>query len=626
MIYYDFKNYDEFKELFGIIEHGNGVKSRKNKILLALYKDKQAFKAYVRFLSYREALEMKHLSFLRADNTNNPSSRSRYKHHDLWMSIYGHYADVYSSFPFKDRKSGLVDCKSLVDLKFALYEILSHDELCVNAQSRLLLNGQSFYTEFFETDDFDGLCEDGTVNAIRYFNREKQRVFKMKAGKMFNHILANNIITRDLPEQIKRWLSEEFVADWILYATENLCDKQYTLHVNDSFGKIYNSDCCKGYDEDSDCFGSCMVDDGQHTFYEESISAKAAYLTDGNDMIVARCIVYLDVKDENDKVYRLAERQYSYQSDLGLQRQLVSALIRGGYIDGYKRVGASCHDSRGFVDNEGNSLEDKRFRIHNTIDFGDTLSYQDSFKWLDMDTHTAYNYGASGADIKLDDTSSVLEGEDEDDDHEHERWSEHYDCYIPEEDAYYVEGRDDVFYLEDVVEACHYSRYEGRFRNYTDWEHKDDCIEIDGEYYYAGFECENYGDEGIGKCENCGCFYLKQDEFYSDVTCEGYCCEECMENAEEAWHANNGEVFSNYDSDWYDKEDVVKAYQWISGIYLRSYSRDGKYAETTISKDSLEDLIDDGKATFVNGVAYIDAIGHDGEPAHYLAADLRATA
>ena len=37
MLYYKFKNYEEFKELFGIVKHGNGNKSRKNKILLAFH-------------------------------------------------------------------------------------------------------------------------------------------------------------------------------------------------------------------------------------------------------------------------------------------------------------------------------------------------------------------------------------------------------------------------------------------------------------------------------------------------------------------------------------------------------------------------------------------------------------
>lgn len=41
MLYYKFQNYEEFKNMFGIIRHGNGVCSRKNKILLAYVKDKR---------------------------------------------------------------------------------------------------------------------------------------------------------------------------------------------------------------------------------------------------------------------------------------------------------------------------------------------------------------------------------------------------------------------------------------------------------------------------------------------------------------------------------------------------------------------------------------------------------
>ena len=40
MLYYNFKNYEEFNTLFGIVKHGNNCESRKNKILLAYLKDK----------------------------------------------------------------------------------------------------------------------------------------------------------------------------------------------------------------------------------------------------------------------------------------------------------------------------------------------------------------------------------------------------------------------------------------------------------------------------------------------------------------------------------------------------------------------------------------------------------
>lgn len=38
MLFYKFRNFEEFNELFGIQHHGNGEKSRKNKILLSYIK------------------------------------------------------------------------------------------------------------------------------------------------------------------------------------------------------------------------------------------------------------------------------------------------------------------------------------------------------------------------------------------------------------------------------------------------------------------------------------------------------------------------------------------------------------------------------------------------------------
>lgn len=41
MLFYKFRNFEEFNELFGIQHHGNGEKSRKNKILLSYIKDRK---------------------------------------------------------------------------------------------------------------------------------------------------------------------------------------------------------------------------------------------------------------------------------------------------------------------------------------------------------------------------------------------------------------------------------------------------------------------------------------------------------------------------------------------------------------------------------------------------------
>ena len=50
MLYYKFKNYEEFKDMFGIVKHGNGVCSRKNKILLAYIRNRKLLQPQIRNL------------------------------------------------------------------------------------------------------------------------------------------------------------------------------------------------------------------------------------------------------------------------------------------------------------------------------------------------------------------------------------------------------------------------------------------------------------------------------------------------------------------------------------------------------------------------------------------------
>lgn len=617
MLYYNFENYDEFKEIFGIIEHGNGVKSRRNKILLALYKDKKAFKKHVAMRSFRVLRnELLHASW-REDHTYHDGKIG--KNHIRWYEIYMEYNKRCVSMSYTNAPEyKLLLRRELSSLKTALIDILTNSEYaCPDAVFDMHIGSRYFRSDKYRTDDFIGLCEDGTTNSIRYVNVEKGRVYKMRAGKMFNHIMSCNRVLRCMPEQIQRWLSEEYVAEWIQYASEQLKSNEYELYVDDDFDSIYNSERCAGYEDDSDSFGSCMVDDGQYKFYEQSIEAKAAYIEDSDNMIVARCIIYTDVTDQDGKKWRLAERQYSAGSDLALQRQLVSALIRGGHIDGYKKVGASCHDSRAFVDNEGNSLADYKFKIKNTIDFGDTLSYQDSFKWYVKQEQTAYNYNpCSEYDVlMLDTTESVLEGND----HEHERWSNYNDCWIDEDEACYDEGRDDFFYPHQTREAHVYSSHRDNYDR-VEWCFEDDVVEIDGEYYYAGTDCDYLREYGIGQCPECENYFLLRDAVYDDFTDEYYCCHDCAEEASWIAKKDAGWKESEYDSQLYeDAENVIEAYEW-GWKYFKSEGFRYCYSETTIHLDTLNELIEKGEATFVGDTAYIDHIGYDGEPVHIAAA------
>ena len=76
MLYFDFKNYEEFKEIFGIIKHGNGVKSRKNKILLSLYKERKNLQDHIKANAAREYSQLACHFSLREDKRDGKGRRS----------------------------------------------------------------------------------------------------------------------------------------------------------------------------------------------------------------------------------------------------------------------------------------------------------------------------------------------------------------------------------------------------------------------------------------------------------------------------------------------------------------------------------------------------------------------
>ena len=460
------------------------------------------------------------------------------------------------------------------------------------------LNGEVFKSDLYRTDDFKGVCEDGDERSVRYYNIERERVFKMRAGKFFRKLIDENTeLAALLPEAVKIWLAEDFAEEWKAYAAQ-FCKNNFELHVDDNFADIYDSCWLEGN------FGSCMTDNKQYEYYEQSVKAKAAYLTNENGGIVARCIVFPEVHVYGtDKVLRLAERQYATDGSDQLKRQLVMAWIDAGEIDGYKRVGAGCGDNRAFVDNNGNPLESTDLWISCSLERGDTLSYQDSFRWYDINGGKAYNCSNHHYDADLSTTDGTFEqGE----------WSHYNDEYIPSDDAYYVETRDDYFWDNQVVDAEHLCH--GNY--YTETCFIEDCIEIGNTYYYAGENAEYPENYGIYRCPHCDEWFVSENGYYSDLTEEDYCCEYCRDRAEEDWKEDNW-TFSHYDDEYFeDEDDVVTALEWSP--------RYNKYRETTIHVDTFESLCDDEEAVIFEGERYIDEIGIDGEPAHIVAAEFCA--
>ena len=295
-----------------------------------------------------------------------------------------------------------------------------------------------------------------------------------------------------------------------------------------------------------------MVDRERTSFYRDSVKAKAAYIIDKTGLIVARAILFTDVTDQDGKKWRLLERQYSSEGDDVLKRLLVDKLIQEDYIDGYKVIGASCHDANSFVDVCGNSLSDRKFEIDCELELEDTLSYQDSFKWYSYNQNKAYNYENSGTSYNLDTTDLNLYGDDNEDNGE---WDSYHQYYCDDTRLCYrngIEIRVDSDNLDDFV----------WIESRQEYHHENDCV------------C----------CDECGTDILEDDAMYSEVTEEYYCCKKCMEKAEDEFKRKNW-YYSEYDDEWYESLDDITC------IHIWNES-EGIYEEKSISIDTLDGLIE----------------------------------
>ena len=453
MLYYNFDGYEGFNCRFGIIEHDNGKKTRRNRILLDFIKDRNLLRKAIR--------------------TNNFS---------------------------------LLNITNMADMKKIMFEKIMDSGEDDGLQYEVNLINYTFRSGKYETDKYNGICTDWDSRSCRYINHDNGgKVFKMKAGKFIRHLIMETSFGRALHESVIIYLQECFVQDWQAFSLSSQ-PKENRLFVDDNFSDIYDSGKCEGD------FYSCMTDKGYHYFYSDSVNASAAYLKNEQGKIIARCVIFNKVYEEGtDKIWRLAERQYSTNQDDVLKRALVNALIIGGYIDGYKQVGYDCHHSRSFVDIYGNSLEDKKFYIDCDLGTEDTLSYQDTFKWYDMSEGRAYNYEINGYDYEFDTTDGSIDGYEENDD---ESYDEFHECY----------GDFDTTIV----------MYHGREYSCS----VDDL----GEFVWIDSEEMYYHEEDVDRCPWCGEWFVKDDGHESELTGNCYCSEGCKEKAEDCYISEHRQI------------------------------------------------------------------------------------
>lgn len=438
MLYYNFKNYEEFKERFGIKRDANGKLIRKNKVLLAWAKNKELFRLCVHKEKIGEWDPYRLINFT----------------HVCHVEVY---------------------VKSLMKW--------------TTGPHALHLNGKIYWSPKYKTDDARGIPEDGSIGFIRYQNMEREgKVYKMKAGKMYKHLMDNCYYSQVIAEEVKNYMCEILTQEWISYQQRFLPDN-YDLYVDSDFEYIYDMDNYL----DGDNFGSCMADKGFHRFYEKA-NAEAACLCTPDGEIAARCIIFNKVVDSSTcEVYRLAERQYASHGNVNYMRMLINMLIKEGHIDGFKRIGAGCGDADAFVLNDGTPLEGHRLYIEMNLDANDQISYMDSFKYYYPNEKKAWNVAGKGC-FKLDSTDGEIGGVNYDSYHECNTFNDTVPC-----------------------------RYKGEWW-YVDVERLGDFVEIDKDFYH------NYE---VRTCTVCGCIFPIEDGFYSKLTEKHYCCNECLCEAEE---------------------------------------------------------------------------------------------
>lgn len=317
-----------------------------------------------------------------------------------------------------------------------------------------LMYGCSIRTDAYKADEYDGRCIDGDVGAVRYIKTDNDEIYKMKIGKWILSILQNEYNVTDLVglPLVNYWI-ETITAQWKSSGFNGERFRLKTQKEGLTFEHIYSTDNCGGK------LGSCMMDDGQYVFYQNAVDAEPVALYDQQEgTIVARAVMFHSVKDREGNTYNYLERQYA-KGDL-YKEMLIDKCYEKGIIDIHKSASAGYSDVTEIYNKERERPQDTFLSIEMNIENGDTISFQDTFRYYNYHKKIATNLMIYGEDPtnRLDTTDCYLHiGE----------WDEYNEEYTEDDltEVYVWNGTD--YFVQTVAE----SYAEGRFDSY------------EGEYY-----------------------------------------------------------------------------------------------------------------------------------------------
>ena len=341
MLYFQIKDYNEFREIFGTCKSARG--SIQNRILLSFWKTRFKRNCIIDIENAGIASKIRTMSEL---------------FDTVMENLNQHIPDVYQNL-------GQVSFR----IKDQMYTFYCTKYTSVDPKATRVTNSTCI----------DPKC-------ITVWDTHTKKKYNVKISKIFLDACQTNKVVIGEPTTI--YCAEELQRRWEAYMNSVLGSLE--LVVDKDFHKIYNSECHAGP------ITSCMNNKNNYHFYEKSVNASAASLIDNNQegKIVARCIIFHDVEICNrEGKYNFAERQYAVNDQGDMYKHiLIQKLIEAHLIDFYKVIGASCGDVTALIDANGRPLKDTKVKIAMNLKYNDYLSYQDTFKNYYPDQHYAYNY------------------------------------------------------------------------------------------------------------------------------------------------------------------------------------------------------------------------------------------
>ena len=492
---------------------------------------------------------------LRPENCSGKTAYEVFKHKKL--SLGNRWSKVLLSFR-RERKS--VWFSSLEDAYMNL-AVLCDDGLYLPVRNYYRENGDA--VRVYHNDI---IPHDGTHGQIRYElcvtndRGTSYKFYRAKVGKIVREYLNSERFKKfyhvDLTNTLIDYLCEEASARLNAYNLNNT--KGYNLVVDDDFQKIYSTD----HTLENSTFGSCQMDKDLWDMWPNIKGAKAIYVTNDDDEIVARAIYFTEIHVEgDDKVYRGIERIYSFQSDEKYKKLLLMMARKDGLVDIYKDINAGAHDTKMWriIKGEEDETFSKNMWVECVEEFTcESVAWGDSFKYYNEKTLCIYNYAYSSDDIILDNYDEGVTFEDLLD-----RWYDSYsECW-----RYHREYSPmSAFYHGNEIETTEYN-----IDNY--FTH----ISYLDEYHYNDDVVEDYQ----------GNYILKSDAEWSDYY-DGYIREEYAE-------------LSCYHNDYIDSRRAVKVFT--------DYANN----EYEIVDKECDDIVicSDGYYIFEENAEYINGEYHD---------------